>query len=104
MGSAHFERVLPWDGEESMQEPRQAHAVDAHNRCTVLVSTKKSIFCVGFQGIQSWWTEATDSVECALGVGFAEVNNTGYVLALLQFKKQNDHRGKCLSSPMLIGL
>ena len=29
--SAHFERVMPWDGEESMQEPRQAHAMDSYN-------------------------------------------------------------------------
>ena len=49
--------------------------------------TKKSIFCVGSQGIQSWWTAATDSVECALGVGFAKVNNTGYVLSLLHSKE-----------------
>jgi hypothetical protein len=85
VGAAHFERELSWGGEERM---RQAHAVDAYSRCAVLVSTTKNISCVGSQGIHRWWIVAPDNVQCALGVGFAEVNNLGCVLALLQLKRE----------------
>ena len=76
-----FRRTLNWASNDAMQ---QSHAVDAYSKCAVLMTTNKSIFCAGSEGLEELWDSNVSKQE-PRGVGFLDISdNQGYVLALLK--------------------